>query len=298
MSYDAIIVGGGPAGLSAALILGRCRRRVLVCDAGSPRNAASHALHGFLTRDGTAPLPLLRIGKRQLAPYGVELRKTEVVAASRKAGRFIVQLKNGTELTCRRLVLATGVVDRLPRVEGLQELYGRSVFHCPYCDGWEVRGKPLAVYGWNKGAVGLALSLKTWSEDVVLCTDGHARLTAEQKAKLSRNHIRVRKEPVRRLEARRGVLRRIVFSRGRPISCRALFFATGQYQRSALAKGLGCEFNRKGTVKTNRFEETAVRGLYCVGDASEDVQLVIVAAAEGAKAAFAVNKGLQKEDLF
>lgn len=201
-------------------------------------------------------------------------------------------------MTCRRLVLATGVVDRLPRIEGMRELYGRSVFHCPYCDGWEVRDKPLAVYAWNKSAVGLALSLRTWSKDVVLCTDERTRLTAAQKAKLSRNDIRVRKEPVRRLEARRGVLRRILFRRGKPLSRWALFFATGQYQRSPLAKGLGCEFNRKGTVKTNRFEETGVRGLYCVGDASEDVQLVIVAASEGAKAAFAVNKALQKEDLF
>ena len=296
MSYDAIIVGGGPAGLSAALILGRCRRRVLVCDAGNPRNAASHGLHGFLTRDGIPPGDFLGIGRRQLSRYGVEFRKAEVVAASRRAGRFVLRLKNGSRLVSRMLVLATGVLDRLPGIEGFREHYGRSVFHCPYCDGWEVRDKPLAVYGRSAGALGLALSLTTWSKDVVLCTDGRARLTTAQRKTLSRNHVRLREEKVMRLEGRKGALRRVVFRRGPPLSRAALFFATGQYQRSALAESLGCEFNRKGTVKTDRFERTCVPGLFCVGDASEDVQLVIVAAAEGAKAAFALNAALQKED--
>jgi glycine/D-amino acid oxidase-like deaminating enzyme len=256
MSYDAIIVGGGPAGLSAALILGRCRRRVLVCDAGSPRNAASHALHGFLTRDGTPPLPLLRIGRRQLARYGVELRKTEVVAASgRRAVRRAAEEWDRADLP----QALAGDGSRGPpspdrRYAGTlrPERFSLPLLRWLGSPGQTPGGLRL---GQGRRGGGRALSLKTWSEDVVLCTDGHARLTAEQKAKLSRNDIRVRKEPVRRLEARRGVLRRIVFRRGRPIPCRALFFATGQYQRSALAKGLGCEFNREGTVKTTRFEE-------------------------------------------
>lgn len=157
--------------------------------------------------------------------------------------------------------------------------------------------QPLVVYGRSAGAIGLALSLKTWSKDVVLCSDGRARLTPAQRKALSRNGVRLREERILRLEGRGGALRRVVFRRGPPLSRAALFFATGQYQRSALAESLGCEFNRKGTVKTDRFERTCVPGLFCVGDASEDVQLVIVAAAEGAKAAFALNAALQKEDL-
>src|SRR6266498_1985967 len=136
LMFDVIIVGAGPAGLSAALILGRCRRRVLVCDIGHPRNAASHALHGFLTRDGIEPAELLRIAREQLHPYdSVELRAVEVTDATRVEHRFEVSLNDGGHLSCRKLLLATGVVDQVPAIAGIEMLYGRSVFHCPYCDG-------------------------------------------------------------------------------------------------------------------------------------------------------------------
>src|SRR5687768_7612451 len=147
-SYDVLIVGGGPAGLSAALVLGRCRRRVLVCDAGRPRNAASHGLHGFLTRDGIKPSEFLEIARQQLRPYDtVELKQTEVTSARRLANGFELTLANGESVSARKLLLATGVVDELPALDGLPDFYGRSVFHCPYCDGWEVRDQPLAIYG-------------------------------------------------------------------------------------------------------------------------------------------------------
>src|SRR4051794_34923890 len=145
---DVIVVGAGPAGLSAALILGRCRRRVLVCDTGRPRNAASHAMHGFLSRDGMAPLEFLTIARDQLRRYDtVELWDIEVTAAECREGRFHVTLANGTTLEARKLQIATGVADNVPDLPGFHELYGRSVFHCPYCDGWEVRDGGLAVYG-------------------------------------------------------------------------------------------------------------------------------------------------------
>src|SRR6185503_11154078 len=146
--FDVIIVGAGPAGLSAAQILGRCRRRVLVCDSGHPRNAASHALHGYLTRDGIAPGEFLEIGRIQLLRYTtVELRSTSVTEARRVNKLFEITLQSGERLTSRKLLLATGVVDDLPLLEGLQGFYGTSVFHCPYCDGWEIRDQPLAIYG-------------------------------------------------------------------------------------------------------------------------------------------------------
>jgi thioredoxin reductase len=296
-SWDAVIVGGGPAGLSAALILGRCRRRVILCDTGRPRNFASHGLHGYLTRDGIEPAELLRIGRQELAPYGVEIVGEEVVGARRAAGGFAVTLAGGRRLRCRRLLLATGVVDRVPEVPGAREMYGRSVFHCPYCDGWELRDQPVAAYGPGREAYKLALALTTWSPDVVLCTGGRRRLSREDRARLDRNGVGLRTERLVRLEGAGGALERIVFERGEALARRALFFKTSQFQRSTLAEKLGCRFNRHGTVRTNRFEGAGVPGLYVAGDASEDVQLVVVAAAEGAKAAFAMNKAMQKEDL-
>src|SRR3954471_345856 len=176
-TLDVIIVGAGPAGLSAALILGRCCRDVLVFDTGIYRNAASHALHGYLTRDGTPPLELLTLGREQLAPYDtVRLEHAEVVDARCVGGTFTVTLRDGSTRRCRKLLIATGVVDVLPAIDGIDSLYGRSVFHCPYCDGWEFRGKRLAIYGKGDAGKGLALELTLWSSDIVLCTDGPAEL--------------------------------------------------------------------------------------------------------------------------
>lgn len=198
-TWDAIILGGGPAGLSAALILGRCRRRVILCDTGRPRNAASRALHGFLTRDGIEPAELLRIGRRQLERYGTVLVRREAVDARRTDGGFVVDLAGGRRLTARTLLIATGVADRLPPIEGLRALYGRAVFHCPYCDGWEVANRPLAAYGRGRSGMGLALALTTWSLDVALICDGRARLVAAKRQTLRERGIRIFEERVARL---------------------------------------------------------------------------------------------------
>lgn len=297
-SYEVLIVGGGPAGLSAALVLGRCRRRVLVCDAGQPRNAASHGLHGFLTRDGIKPSEFLEIGRQQLQPYDtVELRRTEVTSARHLPNGFELTLSNGESVSARKLLLATGVVDELPALDGIQDFYGRSVFHCPYCDGWEMRDQPLAIYGNGENGSGLALELKLWSRDLVVCTDGPSELTVEHSERLIRNNIEVREEKIDRLEGKDGALEYIVFANGERLERRAMFFSTGHNQGSVLAKQLGCVFTDDGCVATGEYETTSVPGLYAAGDASKLVQFVIVAASEGAQAAVAINKELIKEDL-
>ncbi|MDQ6700075.1 MAG: NAD(P)/FAD-dependent oxidoreductase [Acidobacteriota bacterium] len=294
--YDAIIVGGGPAGLSAALILGRCRRSVLVIDAGRQRNLWSDNMHGYLTRDGIPPLDFLETARRELEPYEVVLCKNTVVAARKVAEHFEVTLDDGTRHEARRMLLATGVTDRKPELAGIDDFYGKSVHHCPYCDGWENRDRPIAVYGRQRKGVGLAISLKTWSPDVVLCTDGPARLSAADRERLDRFQIPIRKEKILRLEGNDGRLERIVFEKGEPLERAAMFFNTGQDQASTLPQDFHCNFDRRGAVATNRLEGTCVSGLYVAGDASRDVQLVIVAAAEGAKAAFAINCSLQDEE--
>jgi thioredoxin reductase len=296
--YDVVIVGAGPAGLSAALILGRCRRSVLVFDSGRPRNGPSQALHGFLTRDGIAPLQLRAIAREQLEAYStVEVRDGEVVDAACVDGRFEVTSRTGERVQARKLLLATGVVDNLPGLEGFADLYGTSVFHCPYCDGFELRDEPMAVYGRGARGRGLALELTAWTRDIVLCTDGDTSLDDEDRGKLARNGIGVREEPIARLEGRDGILEAVVFASGDRLPRRALFFTTGQWQQSDLAERLGCELNDKGTVHTGRHETTHLRGLYVAGDASRAVQWVVVAAAEGAEAAFDINTDLTKEDL-
>ena len=297
MSWDCIIVGGGPAGLSAALMLGRCRRRVLLCDLGDQRNLRSHGLHGYLTRDGVSPSEFLRLARAELGRYGtVECRELEIVEAAREDGGFSVCAADGTRLRTRKLLLATGVVDELPALDGLDALYGTSVHHCPYCDAWEWRDRPLAAYGDGEEATGLALSLTFWSPDVLLCTGG-AGLPDEAMARLAAARVRIREEPVLRLEGRDGRLERVVFVSGEPIRRSALFVVASQRQRSPLAERLGCRFTDRGTVDTGTCEVTNVPGLFVAGDASKEAQFVAVAAAEGTQAAMAIHKVLMKEDL-
>lgn len=279
-------------------MLGRCRRRVLVCDTGRSRNRWSHAVHGFLTRDGTPPPELLRMAREELVPYDtVELRSTEVVEASRGRDGFEVRCADGTRLRARTLLLATGVVDDLPTMEGLEQFYGQSVHHCPYCDGWEWRDQPLAAYGRGDAGAGLALGLTVWSRDVVLCADGPAELSARMGQRLELLGIPVREARVLRLEGTGGRLERILFEGGEALDRRALFFITGQRQASALPARLGCRFTEQGAVNTGECEATNVPGLFVCGDASREAQFVIVAAAEGAEAGMAINKALLEAEL-
>jgi thioredoxin reductase len=290
---DVVVIGGGPAGLSAALVLGRCRRRVVVCDAGRPRNAAAQALHGYLTRDGVPPLELLRLGREELRQYDVELRAVAVADVVRAGAGYEIRLEGGDQLAARMVLVATGVRDDLPEIEGLTECYGISVHHCPYCDGWEERDRAIAVLGQGAAGTGLSLSLKTWSDRVMLCTNGRPRLGREHRAQLAAHGVPVFERRIVRVEHTAGRVQALALEDGSRVACDAVFFSSGQTLKSEFLVRLGCEISRKGTVKTDLLGQTCVPGLYVVGDASRDVQFVIVAAAEGAKAAVAINKALQ-----
>ena len=296
---DVIVVGAGPAGLSASLVLARACRTVLVFDHGRPRNAVTRHLHGFLTRDGTTPEEFRRLARAELARYdSVRIESAEVIESRVLDGSgFEVVLGDGRRFVSRKLLLATGVTDNVPDVPGLRDFYGSSVFHCPYCDGWDVRGQPLAVYGCSQRGYGLSLELTGWSRDIVLCSDGSCELDTPDVRRLEANGIAIREERIVRLEGRDGMLEQIVFASGPPLLRRAMFFTTGQRQCSDLARSLGCEFNEQGTVSTGRHETTHLPGLFVAGDASRDVQWVIVAAAEGAEAAYAINQDLIRQGL-
>jgi thioredoxin reductase len=268
-----------------------------VIDDGLPRNRAARTTHGFLTRDGTAPTELLELGRAELARYKtVHIRSGTVAAADGRRGAFVVRCDDGRTFQGRRLVLATGVVDQLPAIPGLDALYGRSVHHCPFCDAYEYADRPLAVYGRGRGGVEAALVLRAWSEDVVLITDGKL-LGRDARTRCGRHGIAIREDPVRRLIGRGGRLERIEFRGGPTLKRAALFFATSQQQRSDLARNLGCEFTAAGAVMTKDHETTNVPGVYVVGDASHREQKVIVAAAEGMLAAMKIHESLWLEEL-
>lgn len=294
-AWDAIIVGGGPAGLSAALLLGRCLRRVLVADAGRQRNRRARRMHGFLTQDGTAPDEFLRLAREQLRPYDtVTLVESEALAASCHGERFVVMLRDGASHEAPALLLATGVTDRLPPLEGIEAFYGRSVHHCPYCDGYEWRGRRIAVYGSDDGHGGaLALLMLQWSPDVHLFVDGAPDLSDDMRERLLRRGIVVHEPRIARLCGNASALQSIELADGRRVDRDALFFNAEQHQRSPLAEVLGCRFTARGGVDTGDHDVTTnVPGLYVAGDATRDVQLVAVAVAEGVKAAFAIHKRL------
>jgi thioredoxin reductase len=298
-SWDVVIAGAGPAGLSAALVLGRARRKVLLCDTGTPRSWASKEMHGFLTRDCIAPDKFRQLAHDELARYpSVEFRSVEVTSAVRAAdGCFAITLGKSRRVRSRKLLIATGVFDRLPAIPRIEEFFGTSVFQCPYCDGWEVRGARVAVYGKRRRGLEMARALTAWTRHIVLCTDGAAMLSAADLRSLERNAIQVVEERIERLDGERGQLREIVFRGGRRLRRSALFFDTPSTNQSALAQALGCQFASHGGVKCGRYEATSVPGVFVAGNIIKDVQLAIVAAAEGTRAAFGINRALTREDF-
>lgn len=293
---DVIIVGGGPAGLNAAVVLGRCRRKVLVFDTEQYRNRYSHGMHNYLTRDGVPPSEFIQLCHEEIEKYGVKrIRRKVTYARKNDEGVFIVKDDHEKTYYSKKLLIATGVQDKLPDIVGFKDFYGSSVFHCPYCDGWEVRDKKIGVYAKNKNGWELALNLQAWSKHITLYTDGKNNVKFKQQEYLDANNIPVIKEPIERLYGEDGQLKKIIFRNGEERDCDALFFVNGFEQQCNLSDVFNCEMSEKGIVVTNRYQQTNTAGLYVAGDADKDMHFVVVAAAEGAKAGVTINKELQKE---
>ncbi len=298
--WDVVIVGGGPAGLGAALVLGRCLRRVLVCDAGHPRNEPAKIFNGYLSRDGSTPSEFLQVSREQLARYSdtVELRSVKVEDAARSDHRFEVTLETGEKVESRMLLIATGLIDELPKIDNFKQFYGHTVHSCPYCDGWEVRGKPLAVLGGDQDAVDLAIELLLWSKDIILCANGALACDHNSAETLKRLDLRVIETRVTRFEGEGGELERICFADGSVLPRAALFFSPGQHQRSPLAERLGVDCCPEDNCIQCADDATTtnIPGVYAAGNCSRGIQLVIGAVSEGMQAAFAINNALVDAD--
>jgi thioredoxin reductase len=292
---ECAVVGGGAAGLSAALVLGRARRRVLVLDAGEQCNLPAEGIGGLLGHDGLAPAELYDRGRSELAAYpSVELREVLVSDASRQDGRFTLSTADGAVVEAARVLLATGMRYAVPDLPGVAELWGGTVFHCPYCHGWEVRDGALAVLG-NAAAAHRALLLRGWSEDVVLLTDGPADLDDDERRRLQRAGVPVVERPVAGVRARSGALEAVLFADGGELLRDGLLVAAPPGQRSSLASDLGAELTERGTVDVDAFGQTTVPGLYAAGDVSSLMPQVASAIAEGSRAAAVINGDLLAE---
>ena len=298
MSYDVVIVGGGPAGLAAALALGRARKRVLLCDSGPRRNAAAEHLHNFVTRDGTPPDEFRRAGREQLLAYpSVEARDARVESIAGTRGAFAVSLAAET-IEARRVLLCTGMIDEMLPIDGYRELWGHAIFQCPYCHGWEVRDRRwgyLALAADAGHLLPFALQARGWSRDVVVFTGGAHEVPMETGDRLRAAGIRLETAPIARLVARGRTLEAVELTDGTAVPCDVLFSHPPQRQVE-LVCSLGVALDEGGYVQTDEMRlETSVPGIHAAGDLTTRMQAAIWAAALATRAASVINVELMME---
>jgi thioredoxin reductase len=295
--YDVVIIGGGAAGLSAALVLSRARRRVLVVDAGSPRNAPAAHMQGFLSRDGMPPADLLSTGREEVRGYGGTVSAGTVKDLVR-CGRdgFQVLLADGDRVSARKLLVATGLRDELPNIPGLADRWARDVLHCPYCHGWEVRDQQLGVVWNGPDTVRYAQIIRQWSHDVVLFAPRET-LTPAQHSQLVARAIGVVEGVVAEVLSNRDQLTGVQMDDGRIIPRAALFVPPRFVPNTSLLIGLGCDLDERGWVITGTTGATSVAGVWVAGNLANPRAQVITAAGEGSAAAIAINADLVDEDV-
>lgn len=293
-NYDVVIVGGGAAGLSAALLLGRARRRVAVVDAGEPRNVRAEHIHGYLTRDGIPPAKFLELAREEVQSYGVDLidGTAEEVHPDRS-----VRLEDGRVLTARHVILATGLKDVLPDVEGVDEQWGRGLFQCPYCHGWEHQDQTLAVLGTGESSVQQTLLVRQFSRDVTLFTHEMGALGAEAAESLASRNVSVVEGRVKALVAGPKFLTGVRLQNGELHPCDALFYEPGATVDTSIVKVQDCQMSENGCVSTDDFGRTSVEGVWAVGNAADPAAQVIVAAGDAYRLAVAVNAELIEDDV-
>jgi thioredoxin reductase len=300
-TWDCIVVGGGAAGLSAALVLGRARRRTLVIDAGGQSNRGAEGIGGLLGHDGRPPAEFYAAGRDELAAYPtVQLRSGEVFGGERHDAGFVLELADGSRELTRRVLLATGMDYRFPALPRIAERWGRSVFHCPFCHGWEVRDQPLGVLDRGAAGVNRALLLRFWSDDVTLLADGPAELDADDAERLRAAGVTVDERRVAELRGPNSTLTAVAFADGGERPCRGLLVPVTLHQRSALAEQLGAAAADPGpvvvdAVEVDRMFHTSVPGVSAAGDVTSQMPSVANAVAAGSSAAAMIVHDLMAE---
>ncbi|MFP5115269.1 NAD(P)/FAD-dependent oxidoreductase [Bacillaceae bacterium C204] len=296
--FDCIIVGAGPAGLSSSLTLGRARRKIAVFDDGSNRNRVTHESHGFITRDGIKPQEFKEIGRKELENYpSVSYFKATITEIIKDNGneRFIVKSTEGQEFVTEKIILATGIQEVFS-IQSVRNYYGKSLFSCPYCDGWELRDKPLIVMAEKEEhALHMAKLIYNWSKDLVVVTNG-VELSKEGVQELSKRRIKIKSEPIKALIGDNGYLQKIEFVSGETIIRSAGFVVPSFYRPNHFAETLGCEVQENGTVVTDGFGRTTQKNIYIAGETEKSgPSSLMISAAEGNKAAVSVNTDLTME---
>lgn len=296
---DVLIAGGGPGGLSAALVLGRALKKVAVIDDGKARNQVTKASHGFLTRDGVDPVDLKQIAHEQMKKYAnVEVRKDTVTSVENINGLFVTATKSGKVYESKKIIFSTGMKDHLPEIPGLQDVYGKTVFHCPYCDGWERRGEPLAVFGNGEKVMSFVKVVLNWSRDLIVFTNGKADLTKEDKEELRERGISLIETPISFFRSENGRLSSIQLTDGTSIERTGGFLMqTGEKQSSFLPAELGVPLNEKGEFETQEHGQTEIEGLFVIGDAKNTFVSVAGAVGQGYEAGVKIN-GIFAEEMW
>jgi thioredoxin reductase len=294
--YDVLVVGGGAAGLSAAIVLARAQRTVLVVDGGEPRNAPATHMHGFLSRDGMPPGDLLAAGRQEVKAYGGDVVDGRVQEAFRDQDAFTVRLDGGATMTARRLLVATGLRDELPDVAGLRERWARDVLHCPYCHGYEVRGQRFGVLGWSPDALRYAQIIRQWSDDVIVFI-WPIDLTDDERAPLSARGIDVVQGQVERVVIDDDRLSGLALTDGRVVARDVVFVPPRFVPNNDVFGGLGCAVDDAGWVITDSTGRTSIDGVWAAGNVCNPRAQVITAAGEGSTAAIAMNADLVEEEV-
>jgi len=299
--FDCAIIGGGPAGLNAALILGRARRNVMLFDNDNARNAITQESHGFITRDGIKPKKFREIAHKEIARYpSVISANREVTSVSKKKSKFELVTSKKERYESKTIIISTGLKDVLPSIDNIHDYYGKSLFHCPYCDGWELRNKPLVIIiGEQAQGFHFIQTIYNWSKDLIVCTNGDLFENSGQKRFLNNKGIRIIEYKIKKFVGKNGQMEKVVFENGESASRRGGFVMPQMIQASDFGKQLGCKYNSLGGIAVDSFGRTNIKGIYAAGDASVvNPAQIIIAAAEGVRAAAGVNSDLtQKEFL-
>jgi thioredoxin reductase len=292
--YEVAVIGGGPAGLAAALWLARYRHRVVVVDSGDPRNWETRGINGYLGHQGIRSPELRAIGRKECASFGVSFVNGIVDRATNETGElFAVNLRDGTIIEARRVLLAIGIKDYWPDIPGLDRCYGETVHVCPDCDGYETRDKKTVVVGKGRKAVGMALGLTTWTRAIVICTNGEKPdMSQALLDQLKVLNIPVLDAPIECVKSKAGEISGIDLVGGMALDCERLYFAIGQYPADDLGAQLGCKRDEMGRLVIDERNHTSILNVFAAGDIAPGPQLAIVAAASGAVAAMAIHSSL------